>query len=300
MIFLNKVLMVGPIAGMIALASCVTSGNETEKPIFVKSSQSSCEVSFSMLPHKLAIHKLGAKRLLSLDDVRSSFENERRFIESFDAITKQVIKAATQGADGYEDVKIQTVYGGYEGFTSPSLSARFDADTQEERNVVKNISAALGYVYLQDSVLVQCDVLDEGEEAVFAYDMTESGPVDAINPITLKSIYGMMIGQANGNLDLGFSYYEGEDRFSVLGFDKNGKESNALDGVIQTIETLTQNEDQITLTKVPKWVSFPSNNWGNFPEGQNYLSSVNLGNAIEDLNDLQSNFITEIDMRIAQ
>lgn len=291
--FLRSVLF--PLLLVTGVAGCSSLPPRAVDSLSAQSTTAHCEISFSNMPYEANEARLGADRLAKLANIRKDFDRERAFIESFADITLQVVELV--GDQNFsQQVDIQTIMGGYKGFTSPALSLRFDANNQEERVAITRIGAALGYVYFQDSVLVQCDPLVSDTDLHPVFDLTELGPVDSINTETLKSIYGMLIGEADGNLNIGFSYYPTEDRFSTIGFIDNGKgERLALMRLINTLERLTNLQGIYQVKDGRVWVQFPANNWLDHPRGSAYLTGNQLEPWQVQLDQLQQRFVAGMD-----
>ena len=230
-----------------------------------------CEISFSLFPHKNTEAHWASADWKGLALIAKDAGKERAFINSFNANISNIIK--TVGAEKDANVQqIENVTGGYEGITSPSLSLVVRAGAVEQRKRVQLLAAGLGYVFLQDSVLVQCTPLAGDKNLVPAIDLTESGPLDLVNSASVKSIYGMLIGEADGNLNLGFSYYANEDRFSMLGFiDGGAYEQSLMKGLVKRLKYFSQDVQKLTLNTSLKWVSFPSNDWSVNTHGQAYM-----------------------------
>ena len=253
-----------------------------------------CDIAYSNIPYYANEDRLGADRLEQIAAIRQSFDVEQDFIESFASITETIIDQVA--GEDINPLHAETVMGGYKGFTSPSLTLRFAINDRMSREHITQLSSAIGYVYLQDSVLVRCDPEPGDTQLYPAFELTETGPVDSINVDTLKSIYGALIGEADGNLEMGFSYYPSEDRFSTIGFIDGGKgERAALANLVNTLEVLTNQAGEYVIDERTVWVSFPANDWKSFPEGSNYVTHGNLAELRVTLDGLQDTFIKAID-----
>ena len=235
--------------------------------------EETCEINFSLFPHKNTEAQWASADWKGLALIAKNSEKERIFIKSFNANISNIIKIV--GAEKYANIQqIENVTGGYEGITSPSLSLVVPDGTAEGRKRVLRLAAGLGYVFLQDSVLVQCTPLAGDKNLVPAIDLTESGPLDLVNSSSVKAIYGILIGEADGNLSLGFSYYANEDRFSMFGFIDGGTyEQQLMKGLVKRLQYFSQDAQKLALNTSQKWVSFPSNDWSVNTHGQAYVQA---------------------------
>lgn len=288
-------LVLFPLLLLAGVTGCLSLPLRTVDSSATQATTGHCEISFSSMPYEANEARLGSARLVKLANIRKDFDRERAFIESFADITLQTVELVG-GQNFSQQADMQTIMGGYQGFTSPALSLRFSTNNQEERATITRIGAALGYVYFQDSVLIQCDPLASDTDLHPVFDLTESGPVDSINTETLKSVYGMLIGEADGNLNIGFSYYPTEDRFSTIGFIDNGKgERLALMRLINTLERLTNLQGIYQVEDGRVWVQFPANNWLDHPRGSIYLTGNQLESLQAKLDQLQQRFVAGMD-----
>ncbi|MEM1103199.1 MAG: hypothetical protein AAGH48_03735 [Pseudomonadota bacterium] len=255
-----------------------------------------CEINYSTLPNSDAAERLGEDLIETLPAWRASYKTERRFIEAFAPLTAEAIELVAGDDLRADDIGSFTLYGGYKGVTSPSLALQIGIDRARDRELVAKIGAALGYLYLQDSVLIHCSAGARDRDASPVYDLKDHKKVDALNSETIKSVYGMMIGAANGDLSLGFSYYENEDVLRVIGTnDGASTDRDALMDAVAYIGHLSEDGDELEVTISERNVSFPSNDWTESPNGDLYFETALDESLREPLDRLQARFLGAID-----
>lgn len=255
-----------------------------------------CEINYSTMP-LYSGGRLGADRVEKLKALHADPDAERAFISGLNDLTRRTV-ALVSDMDPETEFSIQPVWGGYLGTTSPSLAGRFGdgADKPAEREVAARIGASIGYVYLQDSVLVQCAAQSgEGGAVVPAIELSDVAGSDVLNADSLRSIYGMIIGEADGNLEVGFTYYVEDDVFSTLGFlDGGAIEQAAIAAVVDTLGDMVPGGG-LMMTQRPRWVSFPANDWTTNTQGESYLAGAVPEELLDELNALQAEFIAAVD-----
>ena len=236
--------------------------------------------------------RLGAARLEKLRALTEREEDYRAFVSSFDDLTRRIAAAVSPELT----LTSFDVLGGYKGTTGPSLSGVIATPTEADRTAATLIGAALGYVYLQESVIVQCDGPHAGAASMPSFDLVETGPLDTLNTESIKSIYGMMIGEANGELTLGFTYYPADDRFSSLGFsDAGAVESQLLDTIEMRLDGWTGLPDNTERVDTTRWVRFVGHDWTADTSGNSYFDGLLPAELKPQLDQLQTEYIAAID-----
>lgn len=188
------------------------------------------------------------------------------------------------------------VWGGYKGKTSPSLAMRLPGDTVDDRALAQAVGAALGYTFMQESVLVQCSGDEAGATTHPALNLVETGSSDVLSETTVRSIFGMLLGQAEGNFDLGFTYYPKEDRFSTVGLTDGGAfERVAMTKLHDDLETISGLSTALSLSEKDVWVSFSGNDWSCDAEGAGYLLNPTVAALKPELDDIRASFAGELE-----
>ncbi|RIJ16887.1 hypothetical protein D1227_16805 [Henriciella mobilis] len=188
------------------------------------------------------------------------------------------------------------VWGGYKGKTSPSLAMRLPGDTTDDRALAQAVGAALGYTFMQESVLVQCSGDDAGATTHPALNLVETGSSDVLSEATVRSIFGMLLGQAEGNFDLGFTYYPDEDRFSTVGLTDGGSfERGAMTKLHDDLETVSGLSTALSLSEQDVWVSFSGNDWSCDADGAGYLKSPVVAALKPELDKIRVSFAGELE-----
>lgn len=292
----NEMAVFGALAAENAAAFVVafldTLGAQSAEPDMAAATTSPfCELNYATMA-SYSGNRLGAERLAKLQAVTANEDEYRAFVSSFNDLTTRIAAVVSR------DLSLTStdVLGGYKGTTSPSLSGIMAAPTEEDRASAALIGAALGYVYLQESVIIQCNKAYDDAVQMPSFNLVENGSLDILSPSSLKSIYGMMIGEADGELSLGFTYYPAEDRFSSLGFSDSGAvESKLLDTIETRLDSWSQQPENMERRDETRWVRFVGNDWTLDPSGIGYFDGL-LSEAIKpQLDALQSEYIAAID-----
>lgn len=249
-----------------------------------------CEINFS-ISSTYAHGALGDDLVEWLRVRFDSEEAEQAFLASKAPLALEI----TELVDPSLEAEVLQVWGGYKGKTSPSLAMRFPIASEEDRETAVLIASALGYAFTQESVIAQCDDFPSDSATVPSIDLTETGAGDVLSVDTLKPVFGMMLGQADGNFDLGYTYYPEEDRFSTLGFTDGGAfERSAMMTVQEDIEGFTGDPAGLMLSETSKWVEFPFNDWRENPEGEAYLAHPGMDALKADLDLIRGALIADL------
>ena len=257
--------------------------------------QAYCEINFSAA----SIYAGGALGAEFVEQLRARLADDEVQYEFLGTQTQRALQVAQLVASEQDtDVgaEVLQVWGGYKGRTNPSLAMRFDAGGPDARRMAETVAAALGYVFMQESVIAQCPDSGSEPDAVASINLVEEGPRDILSVDTLEPVFGMMLGQADGNFDLGFTYYPQEDRFSTLGFTDGGTfERKAMSKAVGTLQVLTGSTGQLTLSETSKWVRFPHNDWDEQSDGAGYLETHGILEIKSALDSIRHGFLIDLE-----
>ncbi|MAP94493.1 MAG: hypothetical protein CMK07_06030 [Ponticaulis sp.] len=249
-----------------------------------------CEINFSAA----SVYGQGALGDDLVEWLKSRFREDSDHRDYLMSRVPQALEIAAL-VDPDIDAQVLQVWGGYKGRTSPSLAMRFPITAPENRETALRIAAALGYTFTQESVIAQCDDFPGDDKLTASIDLIETGAGDVLSVETLKPVFGMMLGQADGNFNLGFTYYPAEDRFSTLGFTDDGDfERSAIRSVRDDLQVFSGDSAGLTVSETPKWVAYPFNNWREQPLGEAYLEQPGIADLKPGLDAIRSDIITEL------
>lgn len=269
---------------------------ETTEPPATQSvwSEAYCEINFSISP-SYAAGALGDGLIYWLKGQFETVEDERAFLARHTPRALKVAEIVFADAGLDVEAEVLEVWGGYKGETDPSLAMRFPIETGDERAVAEIMAASLGYTFMQEGVIAQCHEFPGDDDLYASIDLMETGPEDVLSVDTLKPVFGMMLGQADGNFDLGYTYYPAEDRFSTLGFtDAGAFERDAMATVKKDLGFFTGNAAQLSLSETQKWVRYPSNNWDSNPDGAAYLSRPGVSDLKDELDVVRAGLVDQL------
>lgn len=254
-----------------------------------------CELNFEGITGH-AEGRFSPARIATLEALQADPEATGPFQDSLKSLAVQIASVATDGAVSADEADVLSVWGGYKGVIRTSLAMRLPGNTDEDRARAVRVGAALGYVFVQESVLVQCAPLDQDAASMASFELVETETGTTLSPETLPSVFGMMLGQARGYFDLGFTYYPDEDRFSTLGFSEGGDlERDIVGAVYDDLQVLTDAETSLSLSEIPVWLSNPTNDWDASPDGAGYVASLAPDTTREELAALRAAYGLAID-----
>ena len=258
-----------------------------------------CEVNFSAAS-TYAAGALGDDFVTALRAKFADDELQAQFLSTQIDRAKAVAFAAAQASHEPFEPDVLAVWGGYKGRTDPSLALRMAYEGPEARARAEKIAASLGYVFMQESVIAHCPASAVSEASISSINLAEQGAKDVLSVDTLKPVFGLMLGQADGNFDLGFTYYPAEDRFSTLGFAAGGDfEREAMAGIVAALEAFTEGPTGLVLSEVPRWVAFPGNDWSTYPDGRSYVDTPGIAELVPTLESFRSDFLIELEAFVA-
>jgi len=277
-------------------------GEETAAPdspaIAAPAQTDTCEIHFSTMPYEPK--PLGAERAAKLLAHVATEADQVTFLTRFDDLSHRIASAMTGDSALARDAQIQLVWGGYNGSVDISLSMRLDTSSPEERALSTRIGAGLGYVFFQQSVAVECLQSAEGLTETRALALQETGSFDVLATDSLKSIYGMMIGQADGDTELGFTYYPESDQFLVLGLRDGGTaEMPVMEKVFSDLKRFSP-QAEIELIESTRWIRFPYNDWITNPDGEAYIATGLTAEDLAKLETLRTEYLSALDALTAR
>ena len=254
-----------------------------------------CEINFS------AASTYAGKALGdgSVQRIRAAFRDDEvhaAFLHSQLPRAERIAALAASRQGSEISPALLEVWGGYKGNTSPSLAMRLPGDTEDDRALAQAVGGALGYTFMQESVLVQCSSDGAGAATLPSLDLVETGSSNVLSETTVRSVFGMLLGQADGNFDLGFTYYPEEDRFSTLGFTDGGEfERGAMIKLHDDLETISGLSTALSLNETDRWVSVLGNDWSSDANGTGYLQSPAVAALKPQLDEVRAAFVDELE-----
>ncbi len=235
---------------------------------------SSCQIIYSPIPHASSAHVVGQAQLDRIFALTN--DDKRRFFRSLSGITESAIRATMDPAAKWELQPVQEVLGGYEGETTPSISLPMRSPLDLDISQLERVASAIGYVYVQDSVLVQCadDGVENASDAVTVV-VKDAGRRTFLNADNVPFLFGMMIALNNGPGGLGYTYYPNTGRFETLEDEiETGAVAKMLQDISRQLRQLSHNDILLEISTEKLDVSFPHNSWSVARRGESYLSEL--------------------------
>ncbi|MEM7741513.1 MAG: hypothetical protein AAF225_12025 [Pseudomonadota bacterium] len=196
---------------------------------------------------------------------------------------------------------VERVRGGYKGETSDSLTAtaRYRGDIDEA--AFSHLTSAVGYVFMQDGMILQCSLhkADEQEAGVPALVLKDVGDKDDLQLSNVAALYAGML-EATGFNDLGFTYEQEKDSFTILLFSSDGgPEKRAM---AWALETLNQSDraPEVMLSEDQREVLFLGHRWEDDASGTDYISLLEAAFdaerlSLQQLDQYQQTYLSIID-----
>ncbi|PCI31913.1 MAG: hypothetical protein COB54_08540 [Alphaproteobacteria bacterium] len=229
-----------------------------------------CEIIYSPIPHISAGQATGSERL---EDVfKLGFAAQQALFLSLIKVTDSFFAAAPYITETISQVEShELVIGGYEGITTPSISmkVRLNPAVGNKMAAMETIAAAMGYFYIQDSVLIICP--DDGQVNVtdsYSFSLEDTGEKPFFTDDNAPLFFGLMIGAFNGPDGLGYTYYKDSSTFSTLVAIASVSEDAAVfKGITRMLETLSHGDVRIGISQHKVDIAFPHNDWAAQPQG---------------------------------
>ena len=232
-----------------------------------------CEINYTSAPYRPG-NTLNEVQRAKLEKYIENASAARAFYTSLNDLTEEALRIATDSEAIQQSFTIKEVWGGYKGKTQPSMAARLSVPTSADRDIAVRIGAAIGHLYIQNGLIVHCDSDEQDSYTIPAFSLIEGASSDVLSLSTIASVHGMMIGNAGGETELGFTYYPDEDSFFSLGFLDGGEvERLALEAVQRDLMKLSKNDASLTLSEEQRWSTYLGNDWVEAPDGVNYLAA---------------------------
>jgi|GEM_PF-7070034 len=252
-----------------------------------------CDLYYSPIPHKNATHAVGSVLQNAIGAADDSVWDGvmAQEAENLPGLLKLVPGAKT--ALRLHEVRL--ILGGYQGQSFTSIHARITLQGKPDSLIT--LSSLLGYVYLQDSVLLSCN---EQPSPAFrlAYDhhVTDKNLDKPFFDLkNARMYYGLMMAEENDATQIGYSYFPEEKTFVHLDFDPgSNKQLAVLQHVNSYLRGISNGTIDLKVETVSAYVDFPHNNWALDQEGEAYLSVLNDSSITldgEGLADLQESFL---------
>ncbi len=255
-----------------------------------------CQIIYSPIPHVTSGHIIGQDNLDSIFRLKS--DDKRRFFRSLADITEGLVTATIDPTGSWERQPVEEVVGGYEGKTSPSLNLRFLSRQGGEISQLEQVADAIGYVYAQDSVLVQCSddgIRNDTDAVTVVVKNGTSRPF--LDSDGAPILFGIMIALNNGPENLGYTYYPESGRFETL--EKNveaRKTEKILEAASQQLMRISDGEVSLDISVEALEVSFPHNSWSTARQGESYLSRLPIEVDRQILAEHRQRFLDTIDV----
>ncbi len=255
-----------------------------------------CEIYYSPIPHKNATFAIGSVMQSAIGEADDAVWQRVMEEEAQKLPMLLELIPSAQGALNLRNVKL--ILGGYQGQSFTTINAQITL--QGEADSLITLSSLLGYIYLQDSVLLVCD--DQPSPSFdLAYDHHITDVNSAAPFLDLKNarmFYGLMMAEKNDVDEIGYSYYPEDRKFVHLDFDPQSNAQLALlKNVNSYLSHISNGSVDLKIETESVYVDFPHNNWALDKEGEAYLSVLD-GSSIsiddEALADLQEGFLLSL------
>lgn len=234
----------------------------------------SCEVYYSFDSHPNGVTVLGK----DIIDGKSSLKLKdwSPFMRQEDNRLDTILENIPGFTNTLRIGKGTILQGGYKGKTQLSLRRDITLSDAADENTVLALAAIIGYIYVQDSVLVICD--DNSREpdnnTVFKHEISDVGKQRYFNSGTASILYGILLGKLDNLESMGYSYDLEKRIYMVLEFSEDNQIKNTLADVTDDITSLYSGNIKLKIETSNVDVFFPDNNWLKQKDGQNYLSML--------------------------
>ena len=252
--------------------------------VTVAQAEDVCEIIYSPIPHINAEQATGSQRLE--DIFKLNFSAQQALFVSLINVTDSFFAAAPYIKNTISEVEShRLVIGGYEGITTPSISmkVRLNPAVSNKMAAMKTIAAAMGYFYIQDSVLIICP--DDGQVNAtdsYSFSLQDTGEKMFFTDANAQLFFGLMIGAFNSPEGLGYTYYKDSGTFSTLvPISSASKDTEVFKDISHLLESLSQGNVRIGISQHKVDIAFPHNDWAAQPQGGTFKEIV-AGNFSEN------------------
>ncbi|MEM5517697.1 5'-methylthioadenosine/S-adenosylhomocysteine nucleosidase [Henriciella sp. AS95] len=253
-----------------------------------------CEINFSAAS-KAAGLSLGEPKAAQLMGMLSDDTAHKAFLATQIQRAEDIAQLVAPSSKALSDPVVLEVWGGWKGRTSPSLAMRLASDEPDDLDTAAAIASAFGYVFMQEGVIAHCPVYDDQSADLSAFHLIEHGQYDLLSVDSLESVFGMMLGQADGNFDLGYTYYPVEDRFYTLGNTDGGAfEAEAMSDLLDTLDRMSSGHNDLSLSETGRKVAWLGNDWAAMPDGHGYLANPAVAEHKLALDSLRAEFLADL------
>ncbi|MEO1659139.1 MAG: hypothetical protein AAFR65_15620 [Pseudomonadota bacterium] len=235
-----------------------------------------CIINYSVHPVHGGARMGDARRAILRRELSDGFDGSG-LASDLEAFSARIIEEMRQDLR-LPPFRIEQVRGGYKGSTSDSLTAtaRYRGETGD--GAFAHLTSAVGYVFMQDGVILQCSPAAEDEQGVPALVLGDTGRRDDLNANGIGNIYASML-DVTGFDELGFTYDPAEDTMTILIFSDDGApERQAMGWAISTLNT-HDSQAEVMLSEDERAVSFLGHRWEDDEAGTSYRDL--LGEAFE-------------------
>ncbi len=255
-----------------------------------------CDLYYSPIPHKKATFAVGSVIQSAIGDAEDTVWQR---VMAREAKELPALLNLIPSADAALRLnKTQLILGGYQGQSFTSIHAQITL--QGAADSLITLSSLLGYIYLQDSVLLSCDA-QPSPSFTLALDHHVTDK-DAAKPFfdlnNARMYYGLMIAVKNDAGDIGYSYFADAKKFVHLDFDP---QSNLQLGLLQQVNAylnaISNGSVDLQIETKTAYVDFPHNDWAVDQRGEAYLSVLKRSSIAMDaaaLADLQEDFLLSL------
>ncbi|MEO1041709.1 MAG: hypothetical protein AAFX52_05425 [Pseudomonadota bacterium] len=197
--------------------------------------------------------------------------------------------------------EVDQVRGGYKGTTSDSLTASARYIGQVDEATFSHLTSAIGYVFMQDGMILQCSLIDGAEETagVPALILNDVGDKDDLQLSSVAALYAGML-EATGFEELGFTYEKAIDALTILIFSEDGEAERA--AMAWALNTLNKDEGQaeVALTEDQRSVLFLGHRWEDDASGTDYVQTLEAAFeqgslSLSQLDQYQNTYLSIID-----
>lgn len=263
-------------------------------------SSRTCDLYYSFNSHPNAWKVLGkaivkAKETITLDAWRPFMKKEDNRLHA-------ILTNLHSFDDKLKISRGDIMQGGYKGETQLSLRRQLKLLASATDKDVLALASVIGYIYLQDSVLLVCERGKQSsrDNVAYEYELVDTGKQAYLNAETASMLYGMVIGRLNNLDSMGYSFDLKNKTYMVLEFDESKEIKTTLQDISEDLNQLSQGNVKLAMTTAEVDVYFPHNDWREQLEGQHYLANLNKLTTSTQLKKEQIKFIRNLSGFIAE
>ena len=231
-----------------------------------------CELFYAVFPNRDAAGLVERKVFdavseLNWEQRKTLSRAQSKRLESILAISPDLVDKIKFG-----DVLI--TQGGYQGISGISVNARLVMTADADGKDVISLASMIGYIYIQDSVLILCHVpVAQGMRPAVLHTVSDAGSKDYLDATTARLLFGMMMGYLNQVESVGYTYEQANDIFRVLEFDREDKpRKRALSSIAGHLGDLSDGRVKLDMRSADVYAFSTGNKWKESPLGGDYAS----------------------------